>query len=131
MTDDFDPPAHERVHVTHKTSGDLGWLVRRDGVQMVRLDRGPVEELREYRPEQWAEKADVRPMSVASMVQVAFRADQQFLKAMGKHDPKLHKDWLDLPDEKRKAWLTVGPTKDPNRRALYQAIIGALQHLAG
>lgn len=130
LPDHWDPNPAERSWHQNRVTGDFGWLVRREGKDAIKLDRAGVDEIRTFEPGEWMPKADVRPLQMAQLAQIAFTADKQYCTATG--DYKRSKtDWLSLSQEQRRAWIEKGPQSDPVRKALYEAIMGALRHLAG
>ena len=65
----------------------------------------------------------------AELVQVAFEADRALCRLRGKND-KAAKDWHSLSAEERARWIQIGP-HEPERKRLYQAILGALDAATG
>ena len=128
--DDWDPEAHEKQWFSHGVTGDLGWLVRREGKDYIRLDRPDLDEIRPYEPSDWRAKAEHRPISPAQLAMVMFMADKQYCLTMGMYE-KAREDWASLSQKRRRVWIETGPTEDPDRARLYAAIKGALGHLAG
>lgn len=127
--DDWDPPPAERTYYSHRETGDYGWLVRRGGKDMVRMDRPGVEDIRPFKEgRDWTAKIDVRPLSPAQVALIAFQADRQLCLALGMHE-NIKEEWLSLSQEKRRIWIEKGPTKNPLRKSLYQAIMGVVGHL--
>lgn len=132
MSENEDPKPHERMYYRHTSTGDRGWLVRREGRDMIRMDRGAHEELREFKPTIWVRDNETRPLTVWSVAQVAFAADRQLCRAIGLHE-LAKKAWLDLSENKRREWMETGP-KGPElekRRKLYEAITDSLRELTG
>lgn len=139
MTGDWDPREHERKYVRHTTTGDLGYLVRRDGEDKVRLDRGPNEVIIDFRPNDWKEETTHYPMSRAQLAQVAFEADKKLCLYLGFH--RLAKrNWLNLSEEDRIEFVKNGPcgkveaaraTKAQlKRQMLWAGVMSALADLA-
>lgn len=124
--DNWDPEPWRRIYVRHTRTADLGYMVRRDGKDLVRLDRTNQEVLQEYDERVWTPERAYRPVSHVQVVQVAFAADQLLLKSLGEHD-KARKGWHELSEKQRKAWLEVGPKDPPKRAELYKVIVECLE----
>ena len=124
--DHWEPEAFQRIYVRHGRTGDLGYLVRRDGRDVVRLDRVNQEIIQDYDPHMWTTEASYRPVSHVQVVQIAFAADQLLLKALGEHQ-KARKSWHEISEKQRKAWLEEGPKDPPKRAELYRAITECLE----
>lgn len=127
--DHWDPEPGRRVYVRSMESGDLGWIVRRGGEDKVRLDRPNQEIIREMNAN-WAFQHDHRPVSTAQIVQmIAYEADRGLLRLLGDHS-KSRKNWGDLTDKQRVAWIEQGPSNPPIRRILYRTIMDSMtEHL--
>lgn len=142
IAENFDPEPGDRIYVRSERTGDLGWMVRRDGVEMVRLDRPSQEIIRQMSPE-WVQVVDHRPCSHAQVVQVAFMADKALCALLGLYEesgpkrdrltgPSAKKDWRDLNERQLIAWLEEGPSNPPIRRILYNSIVNVLEeHMVG
>lgn len=130
LPDEWDPAPPERSWYSHRVTGDFGWMVRREGKDVIKLDRPGVDEIRTYEEGEWVPRAEVRPLQMAQLAQIAFMADKQYCLATGDYK-RAKTEWLSLSQEQRRAWIEKGPQTDPNRKALYEAIVGALRHLAG
>lgn len=124
--DNWDPEPWQRIYVRHARTSDLGYLVRRDGRDVVRLDRVNQEVVQDYDPHTWTTESSYRPVSHVQVVQIAFVADQLLLKALGEHQ-KARKSWHELSERQRKAWLEGGPTDPPKRAELYRVITECLE----
>jgi hypothetical protein len=127
-TGNWDPKPEERKYFRNSRSGNLGYLVRRAGKDMIRLDRPNEEILSPYTPGQglWEPDHDYGAMSVLQMARVAFEADKQLCYYLGMHE-QAKKEWLSLTDEQRQLWMTQGPTKHPVRASLYAHVVAALK----
>lgn len=121
----YEPLPHGREYQRDNTTGDRGWLVRRDSKTWVRLDRAGQEILRPFREATWTAEIDHRPLTKFQLAHVTFEADKALCKALGLADLG-RRDWLSMTDEKRIAWMTNGPGVDPKRRALYDSIVETL-----
>jgi hypothetical protein len=114
------------VYLRHTGTADLGYIVRRDGKDVVRLDRPQQEIIQPYDEKVWSRERSYKPVSHVQVVQVAFEADRMLLKSLGEH-AKSRKDWHALTEKQRKAWLDVGPLDPPKRAQLYKAIVECLE----
>lgn len=121
QSDEWDPLPHERIYYTHVLSGDLGWLVRREGKDVIKLDRPGLDEVRPFSASDWNLRHEVRPMAPGQVAKVMFEAHKALMLALAIHD-KSKVEWADLSPEKRRAWIERGPTKPPIAAALYAAI---------
>lgn len=128
--DDWDPEPAERSYYSHAVTGDYGWMVRRDGKDAIRMDRPGTEDIRTFTPTEWVAKTDVRPLQLSQLAQVAFAADRQLCRCLGLHQ-FAKADWASLTQEKRRAWIEKGPQNHPDRKKLYEVVMGTLRHLAG
>ena len=125
---DWDPAPQEREWYRNVATGDLGWVVRRGGAQKIRLDRASEEIIRSLNAE-WVPENEHRPMTIAQVGQVAFEADRRLCWFIGMAE-NAKKEWADLNDDQRIMWMQTGPTKNPMRRELYEAVTGVLRKYA-
>lgn len=126
--DDHDPEPRDRVWYEHRQTGDRGWMVRRDGKDWIRLDRGPrVERLQPVNPAAWRQVNDYRPMTEHQLAQVAFEADRKLCFFLGQHE-RSRKEWESLSDKARIRYVKEGPGGD-HRQVLYDAIMGATEYM--
>lgn len=126
--DDWDPEPGRRVYVRSMKTGDLGWIVRREGRDRVRLDRPNQLILMEMNAD-WVFQHDHRPVSHAQIVGIAYEADRALLRLLGDH-VKSRKNWMDLTERQRVAWIEQGPSNPPIRAILYRTIVDSMtEHL--
>lgn len=125
----YEPPDKDRIYYRNVTSGQLGWFVRRDGKDRIRFDRPDQEITVPFTKAQWVAEQEHRPLTKAQITQVAFEADKMLCRILGLHD-KADKEWLNLKDETRIAWMETGPTRPVERSHLYRAIMKELIPLA-
>lgn len=130
MNDDYDPPGHERVYYRHTITGDLGYLVRREGKDYIRLDRPAQDISKPFLAAEWIAEQEYRPLSRMQLVQIAFEADKKLCILLGLHDEG-RKQWLNLRDEERIAWAAGGPPAKGGRKAVFLALMKALEEHAG
>lgn len=126
---DWDPPDHEKLWVRHHLTGDRGYLVKRGGKDKVRMDRGPAEEIRDYRPNDWNLVDPPARMSLIQACKVSYEADRELCKFIGLHQQS-RKEWLNLSEEHRIIWMKEGPESPPLRAEMYAAIMGVLRRYA-
>lgn len=130
--DSSDPPPDQRLYYRNRQTGDLGWLVRRGGKNVIRLDRGQREELRDFRESSagespdWAAEHEPAKMTVSSCAKVAWAADQELCRALGLHG-ELVGEWLSLDEEVRIDWCKNGPGGDGPRALMFWAIMASLE----
>lgn len=121
----YEPEPGKRLFVRDSRTGDLGWMVRRGGVDMVRLDRPNHEVLKPYHPASWEPQVEVKRASHAQLVMVAYEADRALLRMMGEFG-KARTEFRDLTEKQRLAWIEDGPQEPTIRRILYRSIIDVL-----
>jgi hypothetical protein len=134
---DFDPLEEDRVYVRNIVNGNLGWLVRRDGREMVRLDR-PMEEilfpmvrLPDGEPKDWAQESRPRAIGPGVAARIAFEAHRALCAALGKH-MKAKAEWLSLSENARHDFITKGPRNGtPIEVKLWDAILKVLAEDSG
>ena len=121
-----DPPEHLRIWYRNTKDGQLGYMVQRNGKDHIRLDRPGQEIVRPFRVDDWAPEQEQRKMAFMQLVHVAFEADRQLCKALGDFG-RAGKEWLNLRDEERIAWMRHGPKSPRVRVELYRAILSTLK----
>ena len=114
----YEPQPNQRDWYSHTRTGDRGWLVRRDGVDYIKLDRPNEEILKRFQQGEWHRDEEHRPMTVAQVAQIAYEADRKLCFFIGQHD-RARKEWPSLSDKERIAWMKEGPTDGGPREALY------------
>ena len=128
-TSSQDPLPSERVYYRHVTTGELGYLVRRQGQEVVRYDR-PAVDMTDDRLSNWRRDEDHRPLNANQVAQIAHAADLKLCFFLGIHGLK---EWRDLSDQQRISFLHDGPKDSSPGRArtrLFLAITGAVSDLA-
>ncbi len=122
---DWDPKPHERQWYRNAQTGDRAFLVRRDGKDAIRMDRGPVEDIRVFNDREWVEEdPDIPDFSEIQIAKVTFEADKALCYQMG-DVKKARREWLSLLDDQRIKWMREGP-QEPRRKKLYAAIKKAM-----
>jgi hypothetical protein len=124
---DWDPRPAERTYYRSNKTGDRGYLVRRDGRDMVRLDQPMHEALRRLDPNEWQPDHELRRLSRPQMAMVAWVADQELARALG-FPADAKREWRDIPEHKRIKWMETGP-KNPVRKFLFEAIMETLEEV--
>jgi hypothetical protein len=124
--ENWDPQPNERQYYRSAETGDLGWLVRRDGKDRVRLDRAMQEITLPFTPDRWIEEREWKPFSRLSIDRLLFEADKQLCHLLGLH-MEAKRDWLSLSEEKRIEWMKTGPGPGGLRAELYLAVEGVLR----
>lgn len=122
----WDPKPQEREWYREAATGQLGWLVRREGQDKIRLDREAEEILRKLDTSVWVPQLEHRPLNTANAAMVAFDADRSLCRHVGLMENS-RKEWASLSDDQRIAWMTDGPTTHPIRAALFRAVQEALE----
>src|SRR6476646_6409785 len=125
---DWDPPspAHRELYRSAQT-GELGYLVRRGGLSMMRLDNPRQEVLRRYAPGEWLAEVVQRPLAAIHAARVAFEADRALCRELGLH-AHAKREWGKLRDGERQMYMTNGPRTPPARVALYASVMAAMAH---
>jgi hypothetical protein len=124
--DVWDPPAHERQYFRNASSGDLGWLVRRDGQDCIKRDIASNDTFVPYREGQWRPEFRPYPLTTTQMAMVAFCADKELCRFLGLQS-KSKMDWAALTDSERSQWINEGPNNPDRRAVLYQSIMDGLK----
>lgn len=121
---DWEPEQSDRVYYRSRQDGQRGYMVRRNGKDVIRLDR-PMEEIIKPFNESWTPDNQVYPLNEHQVARVAFVADRALCGAMGKHDLS-RQDWLSLHEKARLKWMKDGPNSGDVRDDLFDAIMGTL-----
>jgi len=128
--DNWDPDPGQRIYVQSTTTGNMGWIVRRGGRDMIKLDRPAQDIVVEYNGS-WSQVVEHRRATHSQIVQVAFEADKALLKLLGEYG-KAKKDFRDLTEKQLVAWIEEGPSQPPIRAVLYRTIVDLLaEHMVG
>lgn len=125
-SDSWDPRPHQRVWYRHRDTGDRAYLVKRDGKDCIRYDRGDYEQVKLFNEQEWiAEDPEKPEFSPYQIARVTFAADKEFCAVIGEIG-KSRREWLNLSDKQRIAWTDDGP-QEPRRKRLYQAVKKAME----
>jgi hypothetical protein len=123
---DYDPPKDRRRYFRNAQTGDLGYMVRRLGVDHIKYDRPYDDSTVKYRDGDWNEELHAEPMSRGQAVRAAFEADRVLCAALGLH-VLAKKEWASLKPGERVDWLKNGPKGPDPRPILYAVIMKALE----
>lgn len=127
--DNWDPKESEKVRYRHATTGDEGWLVRRNGQDMIKLNRKAKEIIRPFNAVEWVPDREYRPLNRAGLAQICFEADREFCRQLGLHK-MAKRDWRDLSQDEKISWMNEGPASPTKRAELYRAMWNVLEALA-
>ena len=122
---DWDPQENERFWLTHMRTGDQGWLVRRDGTLHVKLNRPDDTALR-YRQGEWVADRARRPFTRQQIVKSAFEFDRELCMMLGERQ-LASRNWAQLTDKQRQAWMVKGPTRPKLRARMFKLITEELE----
>mgnify|MGYP001581066698 CR=1 FL=1 len=125
---DWDPGDNKRTYYRSAIDGQLGWLVRRGGRQMIRLDRGATEILRQFNEGQWVPDKEHRPINRAQVARICFAADRELCIALGMH-AEGKREWIDLSQDEKRTWMQEGPESPRVREVMFKRIADALEYL--
>jgi hypothetical protein len=129
---DWEPKPSERVYYRSKHDGQRAYLVKRNGVDMLRLDR-PMEELLVDMAKDgggWEKDSQSYPVSAHQAAKIAFVADRALCAVLGERF-EAREDWINLHEKERIRFMEDGPDVDGPRDTLFLAIMGALKELTG
>jgi len=128
LTDDWDPKPDERTYYRSREDGQRGYLVRRDGKDMIRLDR-PMQEILEKLEgnPKWSLDAEVHPLNPHQAAKVAYQADQALAHVLGDYSNK--QEWIDLSDKERIRFMKDGPKAKGFRAKFYAGVMELLSEL--
>lgn len=130
---DWDPPEQVREWYRHVSSGNHGWKVYRSHKPHIKLDNKLLDNCQLYREQDWIADTEHRPLTKFAIAKVAFESDKALCIALGLVD-KSKREWINLRDETRQAWIEKGPRgttpEDKRRQGLFQAVMKELGPLA-
>lgn len=116
-----------RAYYRSANTGDLGWLEKVDGKEMIRLERPGITEHMPFKNgDGWIPENERRPMTLYGATQIAFEADRQLCRTLHIHT-LAKREWIGLKDEQRIEWEAIGPKKPAIRAELYKAIRDVLR----
>lgn len=132
MSQNWDPNPSERTYYRSHKDGQRAYLVRRNGKDMLKLDRPMEEILHAFGPEnasEWRADVSIPPLSPHAIAAVAFAADRALCKATGVQLKAHQTEWLSMKEQARIDWMNDGPKDGGIRDDLYDAIMGTLKAL--
>lgn len=121
MSDNWDPEPGKEEWYRDCVTADRGYLVRRNGVEMIKLDRPADNIVRPLSGHRWTIDKDVRPLSKHNVAQVAFVADRLLARFLGDHADK--RDWHELKQRERIEFMDKGPQDIRLRNLLFEDIM--------
>lgn len=124
--DHWDPLPAERQYYRSTSDGNLGWLVRRDGKDRIRLDRPNQEIVKPFEQGKWIEEQEWKPFSRTQVSHFAWDCDIRLCKMLGLYQ-EAKREWLSLRDEERIEWMKSGPGPGNLRAEIYAAIMDVLR----
>lgn len=124
---EWDPFPADREWFRNRQTGDRGYLVRRSGKTVIRLDR-PAQELIFAKSDDWIADEYGSLLLESQAAAVAFAADREVCRAVGLHIES-RRGWHDLSDQERIKFLTDGPPRKGHalRGVVYDAIRVAMK----
>lgn len=121
----WDPTEAQRRWYRSNRTGDLGYVVMRDGRERIRLHRPMQEIVKPFDDGEWVEEREFRPFSGNQVDRLCFEADKLLCNMLGLHK-EAKREWLNLRDPERIEWMKLGPGPGSLRSDLYLAIKGVL-----
>lgn len=125
----YEPIPADRVWVRSASDGERGWLVRREGMTYVRMNRPSQEIVKPYRKHDFIEEVEHRPLTKLQVAQVCFEADRAMCRVLNMHD-LARKDWVSLSDRERAELMKDGPGGEPKRRGMYEVLRAYLEGIS-
>lgn len=122
----WDPAPNERAYYRSVGNGDRGYLVRRNGIDSVKLDRPMQDIVRPFKEHEWAPEKEQRPLNPIEKARIAYAADQELCRAIGLIRGS-RKTWLDISDDMRIQWTNDGPERPEIRVKLFAMIMECLK----
>jgi hypothetical protein len=124
----WDPPPKDRTWYRCRKTGELAYLVTRDGRNMIRLNR-PEEIVRGFLEADWIPEVEHRPITRAAVTALAYDADLKLCTLLG--DFRKRPAWINLHEDVRVRWAQEGPpSKPPLRKDLFDSIMGTLERVS-
>jgi hypothetical protein len=127
MSEKFDPQPADRQWYRSVSTGDRGYLVKRDGKDVIRLDR-PMQEVLFPKTNDWIEDVYGSLLLETQAAAIAFAADREVCRAVGLH-LESRRGWQDLSDAERIKFLKDGPPRTSHalRGIVYDAVTVAMK----
>lgn len=121
-----DVPPHKRIYYRNTQTGDRGYVIERGGKRIVKYDL-PMMDRTEPLTSKWQPDDEHRPLNRNQLAQIAYTADQKLCFFLGRRQ---NKDWIDLRDAERIAFMNDGPAEGGSRMRLFLGIMAAIEELA-
>jgi hypothetical protein len=109
--DNLDPNEQDRQYYRNARTGNLGWLVRRDGHDMIRLDRPQEEILFPFSAGEWELEDRPRALGPGVAARIAFEAYKALCHVTGKPN-RAKMEWHTMSEQARIDFTKKGP-KNP------------------
>ena len=119
MIGNHEPRAEDREFYTHRTTGDRGYKVIRDGQEHIKLDRVGQDIVQRYSPAHWDKEETVFRLNDQEVGRICFEADRALCRPLGLLG-EARREWRALTERERNVWMHVGPTHAV-RRAFWEA----------
>jgi hypothetical protein len=120
----------DKAYYRSRATGDLGYLVEREGKTWVKLDRAGPETLKEFAEQQWIVEEHRSPLNPQQLGKLTYEIDQLLCRAVGRGQ-EAKQDWIAKQNEEQQEWVDVGPCDDGIRDDLFDAVVGVLRRYTG
>ena len=128
LPDNYDPDPDKREWWRNNATGEKGYLVRRNGVEKVRLDRPQEEILRSFKGNAWTIDRDLKPLMLHTEAQMCHVIDQKLLVNLGYHD-EADREWHELSEPERIRFMREGQQGLREQDQQFDAIMKVLEPL--
>jgi hypothetical protein len=123
----WEPKPSERVYYRSKLDGQRAYIVRKDGFEMLRLDR-PSEEIYRKLNAEWVPDKRIYSANPHQVAKVAFIADRALCAVVGDF-LESKQEWLNLREAERIRFMQLGPNVGGIRDKLFKAVMKTLKEL--
>jgi hypothetical protein len=128
-----EPEQKDRIYYRHVKTGELAYVVIRDGRNMLKTNRPSAPEYYDLPPDttggQWYLDKERRALNGAQVAMIAYAADSVLTRCISHQQPK---EWATLTDEQRRVFTAHGPPKNQvERYNLYSTIVESLKEITG
>lgn len=125
----WDPAERERTWYRSRKTGELAYLVVRDGKSLIRLDRPDHEIVRQFVEADWIPELEHRPVTRAQCAALAYKADLDLCMVLGDFTKRTL--WQNLHEDVRIRWTEQGPPARPAiRQDLFRSIMKTLERVS-
>ena len=111
----------------HSRTGELGWLVRRSGQQMVKRDLPNQDVIVKYISGDWIDEVPQRPLAKMQIIRIAFEADKELCRSLGGLQAHSRRSWEKMNEHEREVFAKHGPKAPPARVTLFAMITVGLE----